>query len=219
VNPALTERCIVISNGVELPPPVTASERQAARAALGVDDGTALSLWVGALDVPKQPQVAVRAVIDVARQGAPIQLAIVGDGPLRPDAELAASESPGTVRFFGHRRDLRKFLAAADLFILSSAREGLPFSLLEAMAMGLPPVVAVGGEGIEAAVSDAGLVVRERDTPTLARAVLTLATTPELRARLGRAARARVAEHFRAEQMRDQTRGVYDRVLAARRSG
>jgi glycosyltransferase involved in cell wall biosynthesis len=218
VKPALTERCIVIPNGVELPLPVTASERQAARTALGIDDRTALSLWVGALDVPKQPHVAVRAVIDVARQGAPIKLAIVGDGPLRPDAQLAASESPGTVRFFGERRDLRPFLAAADLFVLSSEREGLPFSLLEAMAMGLPPVVAVGGEGIEAAVSDAGLVVRERDTPALARAVLTLATTPELRARLGRAARARVAEHFRAEQMREQTRGVYDRVLAARRS-
>ena len=90
----LTERCIVVPNGVELPPPVTASERQAARTALGIDDGTVLSLWVGALDVPKQPQVAVRAVIDAAREDAPIQLAIVGDGPLRPDAELAASESP-----------------------------------------------------------------------------------------------------------------------------
>jgi glycosyltransferase involved in cell wall biosynthesis len=219
VDPALAKRCIVIPNGVDLPPPPTASERQAARAALGIDDGTSLSLWVGALDVPKQPQVAVRAVIDAARQDASIQLAIVGDGPLRHDAELAASERPGTARFFGHRRDLRPFLAAADLFILSSAREGLPFSLLEAMAMGLPPVVAVGGEGMEEAVSDAGLVVRERDIPALARAVLALATQPELRARLGHAARARVAEHFRAEQMRDRTRGVYDRVLAARRSG
>jgi glycosyltransferase involved in cell wall biosynthesis len=219
VEPALAGKCVVIRNGVELPPPPTASERQAARKALGVDDGTALSLWVGALDVPKQPHIAVKAVIDVARQGTPIQLAIVGDGPLRRDAELVASESCGTVRFFGHRRDLRPFLAAADLFVLSSAREGLPFSLLEAMAMGLPPVVAVGGESIEAAVSDAGRVVRECDTPALAGAVLALATTPELRARLGRAARVRVAEHFRAEQMRDQTRGVYDRVLAARRSG
>ena len=120
----------------------------------------------------------------------PIRLAIVGDGPLRRDAELAASESRGIVRFFGHRHDLRPFLAAADLFILSSAREGLPFSLLEAMAMGLPPVVAVGGEGIEAAVSDAGLWYANVTRRPLARAVLTLATTPELRARLGRAARA-----------------------------
>jgi glycosyltransferase involved in cell wall biosynthesis len=219
VEPGLARKCVVIRNGVELPPPPTASERQAARAALGVDDGTALSLWVGALDVPKQPHIAVRAVIDVARQGASIQLAIVGDGPLRRDAELAASESSGAVRFFGHRRDLRPFLAAADLFVLSSAREGLPFSLLEAMAMGLSPVVAVGGEDIEATVSGTGFAVRERDTQALARALHALATTPELRARLGRAARARVAEHFRAEQMRAQTRGVYDRVLAARRGG
>ena len=150
VEPALAERCIVIPNGVELPPPATASERQAARTALGIDDGTVLSLWVGALDVPKQPHIAVRAVIEVARQGVPIRLAIVGDGPMRHDAERAASARAGVVRFFGHRRDLRPFLAAADLFILSSAREGLPFSLLEAMAMGLPPVVAVGGEGVEA---------------------------------------------------------------------
>ena len=219
VEPALGERCIVIPNGVELPPPATASERQAARTALDIGDDAVLSRWVGALDVPKQPHIAVRAVIEVARRGVPIRLAIVGDGPLRHDVERAASERAGVVRFFGHRRDVRPFLAAADLFILSSAREGLPFALLEAMSMELPPVVAVGGEGIEAAVSDAGRVVSECDTPALAGAVHELATTPELRGRLGRAARVRVAEHFRAEQMRDQTRAVYDRVLATRRSG
>jgi glycosyltransferase involved in cell wall biosynthesis len=216
VSPSLVQKCALIPYGVELPQPATASERQVARAELGVPDGTVLALWVGALDVPKEPCVAIRAVIEAVRRGGSIRLAIVGDGSLRRDAECAASDNRAVVSFFGHRQDVREFMAAADLFLFSSAREGLPFSLLETMAAGLAPVVAVGVGGIEDVVLDAGRTVPHGDQAALAQALLELALAPELRANLGQAARARVAEHYNAEQMRARTRSVYDRVLERR---
>lgn len=216
VSARLAEKCELVPNGVDLPHLPDTSERRAARAALGVPDGTMLAVWVGALDIPKEPRVAVNAVIAAARRGASLRLAIVGDGPLRRETELAASEDRAVVDFHGHCTDVRPFMAAGDIFVLSSAREGLPFSLLEAMAMGLSPVVAVGRGGIEDVVHGAGTAVRHGDHDALAQALLELATSPELRARLGEAARTRVAERFGAERMRAHTRSVYDRVVVKR---
>jgi glycosyltransferase involved in cell wall biosynthesis len=182
---------------------------------LGIGDETVLALWVGTLDKPKQPHVAVRAVIAGARRDVPLHLAIVGAGPLRQEAELAAAENTAVISFLGHRHDLRPLLAAADVFVLSSLREGLPFSLLEAMAMGLPAVVAVG-EAMEDVVAGAGIAVRAEDEPGLTDALMTLASQPVLRARLGRTARARAADEFGVAQMRARTRDVYERVLQER---
>ena len=217
VDPRLGAKCVVIPNGVELPPPATAIERKQTRTALGIGDETVLALWVGTLDKPKQPHVAVRAVIAGARRGVPIHLAIVGAGPLRQEAELAAAENTSVVSFLGHRDDVRPLLAAADVFVLSSLREGLPFSLLEAMAMGLPSVVAAGG-GMEDVVGGAGIAVRPGDESGLTDALTTLATEPVLRARLGRTARARAADEFAVAQMRARTHEVYERVLQERKA-
>ena len=131
------------------------------------------------------------------------------------EAELAAAENAAVISFLGHRDDVRPLLAAADVFVLSSLREGLPFSLLEAMAMGLPSVVAAGG-GMEDVVGGAGIAVRPGDEPGLTNALTTLATDPVLRARLGRTARARAADDFGVEQMRARTREVYERILHER---
>ena len=216
VDTRLAAKCVVVPNGVELPPPVTGEERKRARTALGASDDTVLALWVGTLDKPKQPHVAVRAVIAGARRGVPVHLAIVGAGPLREEAELAAAEDGAAISFLGHRDDVRPLLAAADVFVLSSLREGLPFSLLEAMAMGLPAVVAAGG-GMEDVVGEAGIALRPGDESGLTNALTTLAMDPELRARLGRTARDRAADEFGVAQMRARTREVYERVLRDRK--
>jgi glycosyltransferase involved in cell wall biosynthesis len=217
VDPRLGAKCAVIPNGVELPPPATAIERKQTRTALGIGDETVLALWVGTLKKPKQPHVAVRAAIACARRDVPVHLAIVGAGPLHQEAELAAAENTSVVSFLGHRNDVRPLLAAADVFVLSSLREGLPFSLLEAMAMGLPSVVAAGG-GMEDVVGGAGIAVQPGDESGLTDALTTLAREPVLRARLGRTARARAADEFAVAQMRARTHEVYERVLQKRKA-
>jgi glycosyltransferase involved in cell wall biosynthesis len=216
VSPGLSAKCALVPYGVPLPAPPTNAERQVAREALAVDEGTVVVLWIGSLDRPKQPVVAVEAALDAVRRGAALRLAMLGDGPLRPAVEKAASELPGVVTFHGHRGDTRPFLAAADLFVLASQREGLPFALLEAMAMGLAPVVAVGVGGVEHAVEGAGLSVRHGDRDGLPDALLALVRSAELRARLGEAARARVAERYTLERMLGQTQQIYEQVRQGR---
>jgi glycosyltransferase involved in cell wall biosynthesis len=212
VDLRLGAKCAVIPNGVELPPPATAIERKQTRTALGIGDETVLALWVGTLKEPKQPQVAVRAAIACARRDVPVHLAVVGAGPLQQEAECAAAENPSVVSFLGHRDDVQPLLAAADVFVLSSLREGLPFSLLEAMAMGLPSVVAAGG-GMEDVLGETGIAVQPGDESGLTDALAALATEPVLRARLARTARARATAEFAVAQMRARTHDVYEQVL------
>lgn len=214
LDPRLADTCVVIPNGVDVPPQPTVEERRVARSALRVDEQSVLVLWVGALREPKQPQAAVRAVLEAARSGDPLQLMVLGDGPLRPAVEHEAV-GHAAVRFLGHQDDVRPLLAAADAFVLVSAREGLPFALLEAMAAGLVPVVSAG-PGVEEAVGKAGIAVAQGDGPGLAAALHTLATSADVRRRLGAAARARAAERFGMAAMLDSTRQVYDDVLARR---
>ena len=124
-----TSRAVVIHNGVRLPAPSDA-ERADARKELGLSDEEPVGIWVGSLDERKDPLAAVRAA---AR--ASVALLVVGDGPLRSQVERTArsrytsSVSVGTFLDFSRR---------ADFFVLTSRREGLAFSLLEAMAHGLP---------------------------------------------------------------------------------
>jgi len=104
------------------------------------------------------------------------------------------------VRPLGFRDDPARLLAAADVFVLASEREGLSFAVLEAMASGLAMVVS-DGPGNPEAVGDAGVVVAAGDVTALAAALAGLARDPAGRARLGAAARERARSQFGVEQM------------------
>lgn len=122
----------------------------------------------------------------------------VGQGPLEAGlrSELVARGIGDRFEMLGYHRDPASVLAGADIFTLSSRHEGLPISLLEAMALGLPPVVtAVGGtpEVVTHAVN--GLLVPASDPSALAAAYVALARDGRERERLGVAAAAR-AEAF-----------------------
>ena len=135
-------------NGI---PPVAPdpAARAAARAALGLADGDVAGLYLGELSERKDPLVAVRAA---RAAGPPFVLLVAGDGPLAPEVRALAGPS---VRVLGHRDDAPALLAAADVFVLPSRREGLSFAVLEAMGHGLAMVVA-DGAGNPEAVGDAG---------------------------------------------------------------
>ncbi|HEX2291734.1 MAG TPA: glycosyltransferase, partial [Gaiellaceae bacterium] len=110
------------------------------------DGGLPLVVAVGRLKAPKDPLTLVRALARLPAGS--YEAVLVGEGPDRPRlaAEIDALGLGDRVRLAGDRRDVPELLAGADVFVLSSASEGMPVSVLEAMAAGLPVVASrVGG--------------------------------------------------------------------------
>ena len=100
----------------------------------------AVALTVGSLTRQKAQHDLIEACAAVARDGADARLLIAGDGPLRATLETLARERAiaERVRLLGARQDVGDLIAAADVFVLSSIREGLSVTLLEAMRAGAP---------------------------------------------------------------------------------
>jgi glycosyltransferase involved in cell wall biosynthesis len=207
----VADMVITVENGIAQGTAPSPDERASARAELGLDGGTVAILYVGQLEARKDPLTAARAAAEARAGGAPVVLLAAGDGPLAPELAAHASEA---VRPLGRRADVGGLLAAADVFVLPSHREGLSYALLEAMARGLA-VVASDVPGNAEAVRGAGVLVPAGDVRALAAAFARLAADPAERARLGALAAVRVAERFGAERMIAETRAVYERVLSA----
>jgi glycosyltransferase involved in cell wall biosynthesis len=206
VGPRSAEaRALVIHNGVQMPPPPTAGARAEVRRELGLTESEPVGIWVGSLDERKDPLIAVRAA-----EQAGVALLVVGDGPLRAQAERLAS---GNVRVLGQRTDVTRLLNAADLYVLTSSREGFAFSLLEAMAHGLPAIVSDIRENTEA-VGDSGAKYPLGDEDALVDAWVRLVRLDNERLSHGVRARQRVAEQFNADQMATRTSDVYRRVIS-----
>lgn len=143
------------------------------------------------------------------------ELVIAGDGPDRPAFEALARKCgvSSRVRFVGllDQQDLRRYYCAADALILASSREGWPNVLLEAMACGTPVIATnVGGVPEIVTSADAGVVVKERSAPALARAVRELFARPR-----ERAATRRFAEQFGWDATTRGQLQLFRQVLAA----
>ncbi len=124
---------------------------------------------------------------------------LAGDGPDMLELKRFA-ESLGVAerwRFLGWRDDVPELMAAAQLFVLPSWREGMPRSILEAMAMGLPVVATdIRGCREEVVHGETGLLVPPKNPEALAEAILKILKDPELAERMGEAGRQRVEELF-----------------------
>jgi glycosyltransferase involved in cell wall biosynthesis len=190
-----TRRLIVVHNGVRVAPDAEPAH---------VDLPAPVGIWVGSLDERRDPVAVVRAA-----ERAGTSLLVVGDGALRPAVERVAGSH---VRVLGQRADVPSLLAAADFFVLMSEREGLSFALLEAMAHGLPAIVADIPENLEA-IGESGIAVPYAHEEAIATAMRRLADDEE-RLTLAERARQRTADLFSADVMIARTREVYDEALA-----
>jgi glycosyltransferase involved in cell wall biosynthesis len=218
VGRRLGRQILLIHNGVRTGDAVQPHERAAARAEFGLSASDVAGAWIASLDEHKDPITAIHAAKRVRCDGAPLALLVAGDGPLRSHVEeLATEENDSGVRVLGFRRDVRRVLAAADFFVLSSVREGLSFSLLEAMALGKPAVVSDAPANAEA-VGDTGIVVPYGRVNDFAEAFARLVRDEGERLSRGKRARERVERRFRLEAMVERTSEVYDELLRLRRT-
>jgi glycosyltransferase involved in cell wall biosynthesis len=119
------------------------------------------------------------------------------------------------VVFAGQRADAADLLADVDVFALPSWTEGLPITVLEAMARGRPVVATpVGGTPEVVADGETGLLVPPQDPAALAAALRRLLADPELRTKMGEAGRRRVEERFSESAMAERVLAIYDEVAA-----
>ena len=206
------DKLALIYSGVPLsePPEV---DRARVRAAFGFAADAPLILYAGRLVHQKGVDVLI-AALDLLQHVRPsVRTLIVGAGPLQSELEETAHafRLDERVKFLGHRDDVPRLLAAADMLVLPSRYEGLPNVVLEAMTY-RKPVVATAAPGTTEVVRDGenGLLVPLNDANALTRALRTLADDPTLRQRLGAAGRARVEAEFTAAAMVEHFAALYE---------
>jgi glycosyltransferase involved in cell wall biosynthesis len=128
------------------------------------------------------------------------------------------SRASAYVSFAGSVDDIRPYLAAADIVVLPSYREGIPRVAMEAAAAGRP-VVAYDVRGVREVIDPAsGLLVGRGDTAALAEVVTELLDDPDRRSKLGESCRDRVVEAFSEDGVIERLRGVYRELAAVRAS-
>lgn len=132
-----------------------------------------------------------------------------------PEEQLRAWRAEGVVEWWGHRSDMAEVLAQAHIACLPSYREGLPKSLVEAAACGLP-IVTTDAPGCREVVEDGvnGFLVPVKDSSALAEALRKLIADAGLRQRMGTASRAKVLAEFSQEKVIDQTLALYHELIS-----
>lgn len=212
------DRTVVVRHGVELgacgPP------RGGLPATWGSGDGPIIGV-VGRLEPVKGHDIVIRAMPDILREAPEARLVIAGADlwgyRQRLEALIQGLDLGRAVRLVGFSDDVPSLLHAVDVFVTAARSEGFGLAVLEAMAAG-KPVVAPRIAPLTELVADGvtGVLVPPEDPPALADAVLELLRDAEAARRMGRAGRARVAEHFTLERMARDMLDVY--TLAVGRS-
>jgi glycosyltransferase involved in cell wall biosynthesis len=197
-----SNRLVTIHNGIPDRPP-----------APRVDEPGPIRVVMTARFSPqKQPITLLRAIAPLPD----VECWLIGDGPNLGEARAAARQLgiDHRVRFLGRSDDVPALMEQCHIFALSSDWEGFPIATLEAMRAGLPTIVTdVGGaaEAISEGVS--GFAVPARDHDAMRQSIRQLADDPELRHRMGNAARARYLEYFTFDEMYRRTMGTYETAL------
>ncbi len=212
------DRLMMIYSGIneEEPPPV---DPALVRAEFGFAADAPLVLFAGRLAEQKRVDDLLKALDVLQQVQGDVRTLIAGDGPLRSRLEELAYlyHLSERVRFLGHREDVPRLLAAADLVVLPSAYEGLPNLVLEAMLF-RKPVVATAAPGTTEVVLDGqnGVLVPIGNPPLLARAIRDVVRDGALAQRLGQAGREHVVTNFATQTMIDRFAALYEELAAAK---
>lgn len=215
-------RVEVVSNGIDLSSYADeGSDREAVRREIGIHPGDLVIAQVARMVPIKDHATAIRALEHLVGGHRDARLIIIGDGPEAGSigAMIRDRGLDAHVRMLGRRWDVPRLLGAADLALLTSVSEGIPLSLIEAMAAGLP-VVSTDVGGVPEVVLDGetGLLAPSGDDGALAGHLLRLAQDQGLRKRLGRAGRVRAFEMFSEDRMVAEYDRMY-REVAGRVAG
>ncbi len=204
----------VIINGIDIGRYAAPDEREMSqiRSQLGLGPETRVYGIVARLNEAKDHPNLLRAFAQLHERMGNAHLLVIGDGETREEVEQVRAELglEQSVTLMGNRKDIPQLLGVIDVFVLSSRREGMAMTLLEAMAAGRPIVATrVGGNPEVVAEDETGLIVAPESVEALAEGMWRLGSDPDMMARMGAAARERVAEYFSVAAMCDRYEALY----------
>jgi sugar transferase (PEP-CTERM/EpsH1 system associated) len=211
------ERMRVIPNGIDLSR-IDQADRNGVREELGIGAEEFVVGTIARLDATKDTITLARAFAKLrfSRPQSKLKLLIVGDGYRRRAIEgfIADRGLRGEAIFTGTRHDVPRLLGAINLFALSSLSEGMPITVLEAMAARLPIVATSVGalpDLVEEGVN--GFLVEPKDDGALAERIERFYSNPDLARTCGIAARSKVEREYTLEIMLRRYADLYESVL------
>ena len=211
------DRVHVVANSIDAGPYLDDADRAGIRAELGLSE-TDIAVGTLAHFTPRKAHRDLLMAARIALPSAPdLVLLWAGEGPLERSLRVEAARMGlgERVRFLGFRSDSARLHRAFDIFCLPSLLEGLPLSVLEAMASARPCVVTSVSGNPELVVDGiTGILVPPRDPAQLARALVMLANDAAVRSAMGAAGRRRVMEEFSLEASARQMRAVLELEIA-----
>ncbi len=195
--------------------PHTAETRRAVREQNGISADAFVLIFAAEYNRNKNQAMLLRAVSLLKDSIPNILLLLPGEGPLQAEYQRLAAELSISqyVRLMGYRTDMDMLLAAADVAVSSSRREGLGINLVEAMLTGLPVVATrIRGHADIVQHGETGFLVPPDDAPAMAEKLLKLYRSPELRHEMGQKAIS-AAQPYRLENAQAETFRIYERAL------
>lgn len=204
------EKLVVIHNGVD-PDPFVKADGSKIREEFNLNDEIVICM-VGRLAPPKDHFTLLKALKMLKGK---VKLLSVGDGNLglKIKEYIVQNDLNDSIVLTGKRKDVPQFLAASDIFVLSSQWEGLPYTIIEAMMSGLP-VIATRVGGVPELVEDGitGYLVPPKDHRSMASAINKIINDPSLRQHMGKMGRKKAMEKFTLERMLQETEKVYEDI-------
>lgn len=215
------DRIRVIPNGVDTDRfRPDSSARRTMRRQLGLAPETLLVGTVGRLSAIKDHRTLFHAAELALGNGIEMHLVIAGDGPLRESLKEEIQQREKLARrsiFLGESADIPSLLNGLDIFVLPSLAEGMSNALLEAMSVGIAPVVTrVGGNPELVDGRSCGLLFEAGNAAMLAAHLRSLATDPQLRNDLGQNARRRARSSFSLSNMLGNYARLYEELAKKR---
>ncbi|HSD85428.1 MAG TPA: glycosyltransferase, partial [Anaerolineae bacterium] len=217
-----SDRLRVIENGVDaqqIRQQADSPQGQTLRARFQLEGRHPIIGAAGRMVPQKDPLTFVRAAAHLKAVLPEAIFVWCGDGELRAETERLAAQLNVPLIVPGHQENSAAIMRAFDVFVLPSIYEGLPFALLEAMALGLP-IVASNIIGVRDVLEQqaTGWLTAPQDAAALAATIAQAWTQPEEARRRAQAAQQLVELRFSVEHMVNQHLALYQRVLQKRAS-
>lgn len=211
------EKIVTIYNGINTEYFQNTFDVSVVRKKYVIDQGDFVIGTAGRLSKEKGHSYLIKAFADLVRDSQRVKLIIAGEGPLRKELENLVEELAlsNHVTFLGYEKNIVRFLSAIDLFILPSLTEGLPISLLEAMASGKPVIASKVG-GIEEVIQDQinGILIPPMNLKAISDSIKFFYYNNEEREKMGLEGKNHVIYNFSSKMMTLGYQNLYNKILS-----